>query len=120
MVPISSTRCILHPFIPLGLPISVLATVHKQQKKGKLNELWVRRAYGMLYLSYSSGAWYFEALDMLYKLIMTSLLVFLNPVTTRLQAGSLLCICFIILILLGRPYKKAKDDALQLMAQNYY
>jgi hypothetical protein len=57
--------------------------------------------------------WYFEILDILHKLILTSLLRFFSP-GYQLPVGLGVCVLFIVAILLQSPYVRKSYDLLML------
>jgi hypothetical protein len=63
------------PACAQGIPAVFLYFLHKYRKR--LREPGVRVQLGFLYEAYTPNLWYFEVVDMLYKLIMTSLIGFI-------------------------------------------
>jgi hypothetical protein len=72
--------------------------------------------FGFLYGAFNRERWWFELLDMLHKLFMTSILpLFPNAIVLQVALGILaLHLCS---ILLANPYARKGDDRLHLLAQ---
>jgi len=99
---------------PIGVPAFFFYMLNKN--KDKLNQPGIRMQLGFLYEAYNLDVWWFELVDMLHKLTMTSLLAFL-PVEGQMPTGMCVAIAYILVILLRRPYLRKGDDRLHLFAQ---
>jgi len=74
----------------------------------------VSLSYGFLYEAYTSHLWYFELVDMLNKLFLTSLLPFFTA-DAQAPVGLAWCGAYTIFILLMSPYIRKIDDQLHLV-----
>eukprot|EP00455_Lapot_gusevi_P034469 TRINITY_DN379_c0_g1_i2.p1 TRINITY_DN379_c0_g1~~TRINITY_DN379_c0_g1_i2.p1 ORF type:complete len:631 (+),score=258.67 TRINITY_DN379_c0_g1_i2:174-1895(+) len=99
---------------PLGIPLFFFKKMWSHREE--LDRPAVRAELGFLYDGYHSNAWWFEMVDMLHKLLLTSVLAFL-PTSVQLPLGMVVCILFMAVILCTKPYKRKGDDHLHLMVQ---
>ncbi len=61
--------------------------------------------FGFLFVAYRVDCWWFEGVEMLRKLLMTSVLVFIRPGTPgQLSAGAMITFFFLLLGLFWRPF----------------
>ena len=61
--------------------------------------------FGFLFVAYRVNFWWWEAVEMFRKLLMTSVLVFVMPGTTgQLAMGSMITFLFLLLNLFWQPY----------------
>jgi hypothetical protein len=100
---------------PIGIPLFITYKVAKY--RDRLDHPGVIAMFGMMYHGYYHDCWWFEVLDMLHKLCLTSLIAFL-PTTLQLQGGMSFVYLYTACILLIRPYIRKGDDRLHLFAQN--
>merc|ERR1712194_352659 len=64
------------PFLvlyPVGIPVFYMYKLSKMSRSGVLNLPTSRAAYGFLYEAFFNKYWYFELVDMLFKLLMISI-----------------------------------------------
>jgi len=99
---------------PVGVPAFMFYLLRRYRKR--LMSAAVRVQLGFLYEAYNLEMWYFELVDMAHKLIMTSLLAFMD-VSFQMPAGMIVATIYLGIILLGRPYLRKGDDRLHLFAQ---
>ena len=85
---------------PIGIPLVYFLRL--QKLKSSLRNPLTQLELGFLYLAYSEPFWWFECLDMLFKLIMTSVVVFL-PNQMELTAGLIITTLYLIWMLLFNP-----------------
>jgi IPT/TIG domain/Transient receptor potential (TRP) ion channel/Tyrosine-protein kinase ephrin type A/B receptor-like len=103
---------------PLGIPCFFLGMLYFN--RNRLNLPDVRVQLGFLYEAYTNDLWWFELIDMLNKLVLTSLLGFFPPDYQTLQLAFALVFSatYLVTILLLKPYIRKGDDRLHLFAQN--
>jgi len=82
----------------------------------RLNETGVRAQLGFLYDAYQRDLWYFELIDMLHKLLVTSIVAFFPPLAQMAVAMVIVCV-YLMILLVTRPYIRKGDDRLHLFAQ---
>eukprot|EP00808_Paulinella_micropora_P005719 g34204.t1 len=100
---------------PIGIPSFITLKVY--QYRNRLNNPGVIAMFGMMYHGYFHDSWWFEVLDMLHKLALTSLIAFL-PTQAQLIGGVLVVMAYLDCILLIKPYPRQGDDRLHIFAQN--
>jgi hypothetical protein len=99
---------------PIGIP-AVFGTTLYLNRKHLMNP-GIRMQLGFLYEAYHLEIWWFELVDMLHKLTMTSLLKFVS-ISYQMPTGMCVVTIYIIIILLGQPYLRKSDDRLHLFVQ---
>jgi len=99
---------------PLGIPVGFWFVLRHHRKQ--LEEPDVLAKVGFLYAAYAPSVWWFEMADMINKLAMTSLILFL-PQSSRMPVGMVWTICYMMLVLLMQPYLRKDDDGLLLLAE---
>ncbi len=100
---------------PVGIPVYYFFRLRAYQRQGKLSDVAVISQMGFLYASFCDPCWYWELMDMLFKLTMTSLVPFL-PNDLEMP-GALGCVgVYIVLMLLMQPYIRKGDDRLHLLS----
>jgi hypothetical protein len=73
---------------------------------------------GTLYLNYEPQFFWWEALELIRKLILTGAIIFIMPETpTQLAVGCLITLAFMVLYSYAQPYEDIVDDVLQLLCQ---
>jgi TRAP-type C4-dicarboxylate transport system permease small subunit len=82
----------------------------------RLLEVDVRFELGFLYEAFVRTAWYFELIDTLNKLFMTSVIPFFSP-NLQLPMGLGCTLIYTVIILLKKPYRLKGDDRLHLLVQ---
>jgi hypothetical protein len=118
---------------PVGIPllffsllwfVSIVAVVFcarensltPAQHRYDFNRVEIRLQLGFLYDGYASDTWWFEMVDMLHKLVLTSLLV-LFPPDAQLPVAMVASTIYTMVILVKKPYYRKGDDRLHLYAQ---
>jgi len=82
----------------------------------RLHSSGIRAEVGLLYDAYETHVWWFEMVDMLHKLFITSLVGFF-PFAAQLDIAMAVVTLYLIVILSFRPYVRAGDDQLHKLAQ---
>jgi hypothetical protein len=98
---------------PVGVPCFFLALLLRYRTR--LSEVGVRVQLGFLYAGYSDAAWWFELVDMAFKLTLTSILAFF-PASSQMPLGLAVCGLFAGTLLCFPPYLRKGDDRLHLLA----
>lgn len=109
-LPLGIVMTVVYPF---GIPMLFFWALYR--KRDRLGEPDVVAKIGFLYQAYQFHTWWFELADIINKLTLTSLIVFL-PESIRMPAGMVWIICYIIVILINRPYLRNDDDMLLLLS----
>jgi len=99
---------------PIGVPLAYFVFLNRV--KASFRDPRTLLQYGFLYDAYANDRWYWEILDMLHKLMLTSLVTFL-PTSAVLIASMVVTIGYMILLLLGHPYIRKGDDRFHLWVQ---
>ena len=99
---------------PVGIPVFFFSLLKINQKD--LNENRIRSQLGFLYAGYRLEVWWWEILDCMHKLALTSIIAF-APIEAQLPLGMSIATLFTILLLWFHPFLRAEDDLLQLFAQ---
>jgi hypothetical protein len=99
---------------PVGIPCFFLWKLWS--KREKLGYKVCRAELGFLYDGYHRHLWYFELLDMMHKLTLTSLLAFLDW-DFQLITAQIVTVSYLIIILIKMPYVRKGDDRLHQVAQ---
>jgi len=103
---------------PVGIPLYFFKLLRRS--RSHLSSPKTRIHLGFLYDAYSANAWFFELVDMLHKLTLTTLVRFVpldgggvyQFIASLIASGS-----YLILILVWAPYVRKGDDQLHLFAQ---
>jgi hypothetical protein len=86
--------------------------------KGHEPDEEVEAELGFLYAGYEREYWWWECVELLRKLALTSLITFINPGTSsQLFIAVIMAQIFITLYARQQPYESDADDALQLCSQ---
>jgi len=99
---------------PVGIPLFFFYMLHRYRKR--LHEVGVRAELGFLYGAYEKEVWYFELVDMLYKLFMIVLIAFVYD-DYQLPVAIGLCILYLSVICWMKPFIRKSDDRLAELAQ---
>lgn len=99
---------------PIGIPVVYFFLI--RSIRHRLRDPHVILLYGFLYDAYQPECWYWEILDMLHKLLLTSALLFL-PVNFILGACMLTVVAYLMGLLLLHPYIRKGDDRFHLLVQ---
>lgn len=79
---------------------------------------YTKTVLGNLYKSYEPQYYWWESVELIRKLMLTGVIIFIMPETpTQLGIGLMLTLFFIVLYSLNRPLKDEQDDVLQLVCQ---
>lgn len=98
----------------VGIPVLFVYSVWRNL--GQLLSPRVSLAVGFLYEGYSRANWWFEAIDMLHKLFITSLLT-LFPPDWQLRMGLLVATLYLSALLYRAPLIRRRDDKMYLLVQ---
>jgi len=99
---------------PVGIPVFFFALL--QLNKKDLKESRIKAQLGFLYAGFSAECWWWELIDCVNKLALTSMLAFAPP-QAQLQLGMVICTLYTVLLLYFSPYLRHEDDLLALFAQ---
>ncbi len=99
---------------PIGIPM--FFGVLLRNNRDRLQEPFIRAQLGFLYAGYRKQAWWFELVDLIHKLIVTSLLAFLTT-EGQLTTAIVVIVIYLIIILRVHPYQRKEDDALHMYSQ---
>ena len=98
---------------PVGVPLLFFYFLYSSREKFSLSE--TKLQLGFLYEAYTTQAWFFELLDMVHKLTLTSLIAFV-PFEQQMQTAMSVLAVFTAVILVLKPYHRKGDDRLHLLA----
>jgi hypothetical protein len=101
---------------PIGVPL--LFAVLLFRNRHRLQETKTLVSMGFLYEAYNDNAWWFELVDTLHKLFLSSLLRFF-PREYQMPVALCVVLAHTCVILIGRPYLRQGDDKLHIFAQCY-
>jgi hypothetical protein len=99
---------------PVGIPVFFFSLLKLNQKD--FREPRIKAQLGFLYAGYRLEIWWWEILDTINKLVLTSLLAF-APQDAQLPLGMAIVTCYTFCILYFNPYLRAEDDLLALFSQ---
>jgi len=99
---------------PIGIPlITFLALWRHRHRLREPNTVF---ALGFMYEAYQLRYWWFEQIDMVYKLLMTAVLVQIAP-PIRLQLGLFFVGIYTCLVLIIQPFLRRSDDWFHMLVQ---
>eukprot|EP00937_MAST-01D_sp_MAST-1D-sp2_P000945 g945.t1 len=76
------------------------------------------RYMGSLYVAYSSRFYYWEVIELLRKVLLTGVILLVEPgSSTQLATGCLISLAFMVAYSAYKPYLYGEDDVLQLLCQ---
>ena len=104
------------PFIvlyPIGIPLFFFVLL--ASNRHNLHERRVQAQLGFLYASYQHSLWWWEILDSVHKLFLTSVLAF-TPDNAQLPLAMTAISAYSMSILVMQPFLSPSDDLLQLLA----
>jgi len=110
-LPVAILWLIVYPF---GVPLAFFLILLKN--KASLQKPEVIQSLGFLYEAYNYDMWYFELIDCVHKLFLTSVLVFF-PSDYQMPLGMVASVSYTFVILLKRPYVRRSDDRMHLFTQ---
>ena len=98
---------------PVGVPVLAWFLIGREARANRLELRATKSRYGFLYSSLRFSHWYFEELDLLRKLFLSAIAVFVFPGSPS-QLILAQFVSFFALILVGwmKPYKVASDNLL--------
>lgn len=99
---------------PVGIPVFFFLLLWTNRKRLTLPD--IRIELGFLYEAYSADFWWFELVDMMNKLFLTSFLAFF-PSESQLPVGFAWSLAYVDVLLIAKPYVRKGDDRLHLFAQ---
>jgi len=100
---------------PLGIPLAYWLRMWRYHKNHQLNEPLVRATMGFLYDAYTAANWYFEVVDMIFKLFMTSILA-LFASSFALQVAACVVVLYMSVHLFVVPYVRKGDDRIHVLS----
>jgi hypothetical protein len=101
---------------PIGIPAFFFYLLYKYRNPvDRLEEKGIRAQLGFLYDGYERSSWYFELLDMLHKLTLTSLIAFI-PWEYQMTGAMIVVCLFIGTIQIVNPYLRKADNRLHLVS----
>lgn len=98
---------------PVGVPVGYLIILWLN--KSTMHTLETRLRLGFLYEAFNLQNWYFETVDMAFKLFMTSIIIFL-PNRYELVVAFASIGVYLMIILLRQPWYRKGDDRLHLFS----
>jgi hypothetical protein len=107
---------------PVGIPVVLFIMLWKHSRRINSPDPVVRaearREHSLEFLhdAYSKSMWFFELLDLMHKLFLTSLVVFFHE-TAQLPVAMGVCVLYTITILLTTPYIRRIDDTMHICVQ---
>jgi hypothetical protein len=105
---------------PVGVPCAITYELWKYAKKNRLTDANVVARLGFFYGGYLTHMWWFEVLDMVHKLSVTSL-IFYIPYDSgwQMRAAIIILGSYLMCILWLNPYRSKGDDRLHILAQTW-
>ena len=100
---------------PLGIPLFFYYFLNRYYQQHRLHDLEIKMQLGFLYEAYQTQYWWFELIEMSYKLLMSSFISFL-PFDYQMKTAIMLTILYLIYHLYTMPYLRSSDDRLQLLS----
>jgi len=101
----------------VGLPLSNSLLLCRLRLRRRLDHPYTRAAWGLLYRKYTADNYLFEAVEMLKKLVFTSLILLLEGDTqTQLTLFMLLAFFYLLLHAARRPFKEKHNDRIAFWA----
>jgi hypothetical protein len=112
---------------PIGIPLLFSCILHSNKDAlydyDKATDTWRpnpehAKKYGLLYCQYERTYLYWEGCEMVRKLMLTGIIIFIMPGTaSQFAVGALIAMIFIVLNAKYQPYQSGDDDLLQLWCQ---
>mmetsp|Transcript_18994 Transcript_18994/g.31742 ORF Transcript_18994/g.31742 Transcript_18994/m.31742 type:complete len:992 (-) Transcript_18994:1956-4931(-) len=98
-------------FIPIGVPLFFAALIYNRNNK------WLKQPSFFLHGNFIPSWRYFEVLDLLRKLVLTSLVPYVGEVDSTTQCLFLLLVdsTFLVVLAYSKPYQNSRDDFLSLV-----
>ncbi len=98
----------------MGIPLILFFCLYRVRRR--LRDPSVLRQWGLAYDLYLEVYWWWEMVDMIVKLCLTSLLGFLSY-DVQCQVGIAVCGVYLISLLLAAPYVRKMDDRMSSVVQ---
>jgi len=98
---------------PVGIPCFLFYMLYRYRMR--LNEAGVRAELGFLYDAYDRQFYYWELLDMIFKLVLVALIAFIDQ-KYQMAAGLVFCAGYTAAMFACRPYIRKGDDKLHLIS----
>ena len=96
--------------VPFGFLVAFGAVLTYLHATGELSSEWAQDSFGFLYMSYTDGHWYFELLELVRKLLLTSVAAFVYAGSaTQILSATLLSVFAMGLVLSVRPFRVESD-----------
>lgn len=99
---------------PIGIPLFMGQALYKYRQR--LDQLGVRGQLGFIYDAYERQHYYWELVEMAYKLIISAVVPFYPDANVHVPMACCVACVYLILVLTQRPYLRKADDALQQIA----
>lgn len=99
---------------PLGIPLFSIILLKRARPTMKSPRTLI--AYGFLYEAYNTQSWFFELVDILHKLLLTSLIPFF-PNKMELAVDMVVITLYCVVLLILNPYVRKGDDRLHILVQ---
>jgi len=99
---------------PCGVPFGFFLLLWSN--RGSLASVSVKQRLGFLYEAYFIDVWWFELVDMIHKLFLTSILLFFSS-TFQLPIALIAVIGYLMIILLKSPYVHRVNDRFHMLVQ---
>jgi len=96
---------------PIGIPVFFFFMLYRYRKR--LDEVGIRAQLGFLYDAFERQYWWYEMVDMSFKLAITSLIAFL-PEVYQLPVAMCIVWFYMAITLLNQPWMRKGDDRLML------
>ena len=101
----------------ISIPIQIWHKKTPSDDDAEIEEQHIINRFGFLILAYRVEFWWFEAVEMFRKLLMTSILVFIKPGTPgQLASGAMITFVFLIIGHVYRPFCSSRLNSLNVIA----
>ena len=113
-LPYAAAMVALYPF---GVPFLFFGILYSLVRRGALEEETTKARFGFLYEAYEGRMPYFEVFELLRKLYLSAIAVYIfSGSPTQIMCSSFVAIGACCVVLLLRPYSEADDDILAAAA----
>ena len=99
---------------PVGIPLFFLFLL--RTNRHALADKRIVAQLGFLYAGYTSRCWWFELVDCVHKLLVTSVMAFL-PRAAQLSVSMAVVTIYLAVLLLMNPYLRRSDDIFHIICQ---
>lgn len=101
---------------PIGIPLATFLILYSN--RDRLTETATFYKYGFLYGGYKENRWWFEIVELMRKLVLTSIIIFVSQGTaSQIFIGILVTIMFMMVAQEIRPFQERNDYVLQVYSQ---